>query len=249
MNICSQTAAKIRGNLRYAVLYIAASVLSPLTVDASTIQLITNAEIRMIMFNSGSVSDENAALLAEYGIELGGQIVTSVTFDTTVTPSIDTSYGAVTASYNAIVNAEYQLPGLSGDFDLSLPSAYYITDRMTGSADVIGVVAREQIEVSQGTLSFRVSSQLFDPTGTSVSSLSLDPSAFLDLSVWESFDEGRRTGSFLTIIFPNDEVARVYAEFTQNDVVPVPIPGAIMLYLCGIAGLVSWKRCMPFQTD
>ena len=150
--------------------------------------------------------------------------------------------GFKSVAYDAVLESTIVLP------NSSLPSGSTIFDYLVLDSsgpqqiDSVGVRALETVGTAAGEVSLFLGSQLYSTTGDAVDSTELNPFDFLDLSLWDSFDDGQRTGMFLSMTFENGDQIGFQAEYTFNSVRIVPVPGAELLLLGALVGLTSLRR-------
>ncbi len=224
--------------------------------EAAYFSVEVTAEIQAIAASNGDITPEAQAVLDELGVAIGGTLTSTYLLDGSAPVDFFVDFGAEVYSYDAVVGGSLSFPAATIPFDSELTSGIsFTTDEQEDPFDLVSLVARSVLSSSAGDIVVTSSAALFDDAGEALSGVdlnSLDPSVFSDLSIWDSFADGQRTGLFYTMMFPNSPAIILSAEYTNVAISKVPLPAASWMFAAalGFAGAVAnrkrWRA--PFQS-
>ena len=217
------------------------TVASP-SSEAILYELQTNAEIRLVSSLFGDLSDENQAVLNDWGIAVGQTISATYVIDGDTPPIVVTDMGETYVVYDALLEASLTLPNLLAPLANENPNYSVSNDVGPDDIDVVLVSVSQALQASTGEAFVGAVSQLYSESGIAIDGNELDPFDYVDLAAWDAYDDGRRTGLFFGMIFENGEQISVEAEYTFNTVRIVPLPGAGLLLFGALAGLTGVRR-------
>ena len=222
------------------------------TSHAALYQLDIEAQIRDVsVSNGGDIPPGAQAILAEFGLSVGATIGARYLLDGDSPANITTELGITRYSYDAVVSGSVLFPtGYASAFDPALSSYGLQVSQEFSSFSEVTLAARGTADSVAGALNFRASAQLFDEEGLALIDTALDPSVFLDLSLWDSYDEGPITGFFLTFSTLDFGPIRISAEYTNTGLRVVPLPGAAWLLASSllVGSAVGRERKRPTQS-